>query len=182
VTSESLPKQFPSAPSFRRGPRARGPAWLRFIAKVQPDPTTRCWRWIASRTPHGYGRFRPGRSAPWVYAHRFVYELTRGPVPPGLELDHLCRVRACVNPVHLEAVPHRENTLRGDGLAAWNARKTHCSRGHPLPAPGRQGRVCRPCVRVAALRYRARYPGRRAAQQRAYLARLRAIRLMDDRP
>lgn len=72
---------------------------------------TPCWAWTAARNPAGYGMvWWDGRM---VLAHRLVYELLVGPIPAGLTLDHLCRVRWCVNPSHLEAVTQRENVLRG---------------------------------------------------------------------
>ena len=108
------------------------PVLDRFWAKVQQ--TESCWLWTAARDHRGYGEFRvelpPARPAK---AHRFAYETLIGPIPDGLELDHLCRVRNCVNPEHLEPVTGRVNTLRGESPAAQNARKTHCVRGHELP-------------------------------------------------
>lgn len=105
-----------------------------------------CWLWTGYLDRGGYGFTRcAGKHA---HVHRFIYESLVGPVPLGLELDHLCRVRACANPAHLEPVDHRENVLRSPiGLAAINARKTHCKRGHPFNAPTAAGRkrVCRPC-------------------------------------
>lgn len=96
------------------------------IARVGEDE---CWEWTASRTGDGYGNIRVnGRS---LRAHRLVYELEIGRIPPGLELDHLCRNRACCNPAHLEVVSHQENVLRGASMTAVNARKTHCPQGHP---------------------------------------------------
>jgi hypothetical protein len=85
-------------------------------------------------------------------AYRITYETLVGPVPNGLELDHLCRVRACVNPGHLEPVTHRVNTLRGETVAARNARATHCPAGHPYDEVNtyadRLGRrSCRECCR-----------------------------------
>lgn len=108
-----------------------------------------CWVWTAAMATGGYGAFGVGRRK--VYAHRFAYELLVGPIPEGLEIDHLCRVRACVNPTHLEAVTHRENDIRGFGASGIHARKTHCFRGHPFDenntykrANGK--RVCRTCT------------------------------------
>ena len=87
------------------------PKWFdRFFVKV--DANGDCWEWTAYIAPNGYGRFQ---IHPFVHnAHRLLYEWLVGPVPEGLELDHLCRIRHCVNPDHLEPVPHRVNVLRGD--------------------------------------------------------------------
>lgn len=127
----------------------------RFWGKVNKDghiPAHRpelgpCWEWTASR-PAGYGHFAlNGRP---VQAHRFAYEALIGPIPAGLDLDHLCRVRRCVNPAHLEPVTRGVNVLRGEGLSAKQARQTHCKRGHPFDAEnthvGANGkRYCRIC-------------------------------------
>lgn len=100
----------------------------RFWAKVEAIPSG-CWEWRAARDPLGYGVFRGGRSV-LVKAYRFSYELLCGPVPGGLQIDHLCRNPSCVNPSHMEVVTARVNVLRGVGPAAMNAAKTHCHRGH----------------------------------------------------
>ncbi|MGI9502698.1 MAG: HNH endonuclease [Geminicoccaceae bacterium] len=89
-------------------------------------------------------------------AHRVSYEALVSAIPEGLELDHLCRVRCCVNPIHLEPVTTRTNNLRGNGIAAMNALKTHCPRGHPysgehLYVCSRGHRHCRTCGRERAL-------------------------------
>lgn len=94
------------------------------------NKTDGCWLWLGASTKEGYGRT-------WIngkptLCHRYAYEQLRGPIPEGLTLDHLCRVRLCVNPDHLEPVTSRENTLRGDSWAGRNLRKTRCSQGHPL--------------------------------------------------
>lgn len=98
----------------------------RFWAKVDRQPNG-CWHWMGERGRNGYG---VARTAGAYFAHRLAYELLVGPIPEGLVIDHLCRVRHCVNPAHLEPVTSGENTLRGETVAAANARKTHCDRGH----------------------------------------------------
>lgn len=103
----------------------------RFLAKVDvngPIPLERpdlgpCHLWTASLTRDGYGSFQQGLAHRWAYQHLF------GPVSPGLDLDHLCRTRDCVNPHHLESVTHRENVVRGEGWAS-KARRTRCIHGH----------------------------------------------------
>lgn len=119
------------------------PTWAPFLGP--------CWLWTASLKT-GYGQFAINRSQN-VGAHVYSYELTHGAISLDLVLDHLCRVRACCNPAHLEAVTHRENTLRGINPPANNARKTHCHKGHPFDeentAVGRWtgARVCITCRR-----------------------------------
>lgn len=82
----------------------------RFWEKVDRQEVG-CWLWTAYRNRDGYGRFRPYRRDQ-VMAHRYAYELMVGPIPDGLQLDHLCRNPGCVNPSHLEAVTERENLGR----------------------------------------------------------------------
>jgi hypothetical protein len=119
------------------------PAATRFWAKV--DKSGECWLWTASLTKDGYGKFGP--AAP----HRFSYELMVGPIPEGLQIDHLCRVRHCVNPAHLEAVSGRENTMRGNTITAQNFAKTHCPVGHAFDEANtyvwKTRRHCRACDR-----------------------------------
>lgn len=127
----------------------------RFWAKVERVESSECWLWLACQDGKGYGLFWVGR---YVRAHRFAYELLVGPIPEGLQLDHLCRVRHCVNPAHLEPVTNRENVLRGEGLPAQAARKTHCPHGHPYDEANTLGRsdgsrVCRTCNRAWCAAY-----------------------------
>lgn len=109
--------------------------WFR-INKDGPVPEYRpdlgqCW--VKKRVVGGddYAVFRRDNGDP-VPMHEWSYEQVHGPVPEGLELDHLCRSVTCVRPSHLEAVTHRENTLRGTGPPAVHAAKTHCVNNHPL--------------------------------------------------
>ncbi|MDX3520753.1 HNH endonuclease signature motif containing protein [Streptomyces scabiei] len=135
----------------------------RFWSKV--DRTDGCWLWEASKTGTGYGRF--SLNGQMVLAHRFAYELQRGEIPAGLHVDHLCRVRHCVNPAHLEPVTCRENLMRGDTPAARNASKTHCVKGHeytpqntyvapPNPHNPNGFRHCRDCKRQSRQAHEAR--------------------------
>ncbi len=102
-----------------------------FWSKVDKRGPNGCWMWTGGTGGSGYGRIYVGRREV-AWAHRLSHELHKGAVPEGLQVDHLCRNKVCVNPDHLEAVTSRENTLRGVGPSAQNARKTHCRRGHPL--------------------------------------------------
>lgn len=81
--------------------------------KYEVDPVTGCWIFLGTKTPTGYGMYHAPGARQSRSAHRFMYESVHGAIPPGLELDHLCRVRACVNPAHLEPVTHTENMRRG---------------------------------------------------------------------
>ena len=90
-----------------------------------------CWLWLGKKDKDGYGQMTVGGGpARDQRVHRVTYQLWVGPLVAGLEPDHLCRVRSCCNPDHLEAITIRENILRGEGTAAMNARKTHCQNGH----------------------------------------------------
>lgn len=133
-----------------------------------------CWEWTGHRNSKGYGRyqFTGGRT---LGAHRMVYAYHHGNLP-NMDLDHLCRNRACCNPAHLEPVTKRTNTLRGVGVSAINAQKTHCSQGHLLEGrnlaalPGRSGfgeRRCKRCHADSQRKYRSRKGRALAAQDAA---------------
>jgi hypothetical protein len=129
----------------------------RFWTKVRKTDT--CWVWTAGKNQDGYGRFQVGRKP--TSAHRVAYELSVGPIPDGLQLDHLCRVRDCVNPAHLEPVTQQENIRRGKSLTVAHAAATHCPQGHEYNAQNikwYQGRrYCRPCNAADSRRRRARH-------------------------
>ena len=120
-------------------------------ARIQVEPTTGCWLWVGTIGTGGYGQcfYRH-----WIQAsHRVVYQLLVGPIPRGMQLDHVkargCSTPACCNPEHLEPVTPRENTLRSNAISAEQARRTHCARGHKLGGDNtyswRGDRRCRQC-------------------------------------
>jgi hypothetical protein len=137
----------------------------RFWSKVVVRPSG-CWEWQGSLISQGYGSFGIGPTGRGVRVHRFAYELLRERIPDGLTLDHLCRNRACCNPNHLEPVTNTENVLRGVGLTAQNARKTHCMRGHEFTPENtthfQNRRRCRVCLRQAQYAYMRRKRGKAA--------------------
>ena len=117
-----------------------------FWSKVRKTPS--CWLWTGKKS-HGYGRFFASEVGKEVQAHRWSYQISIGPIPDGLTIDHLCRTHACVNPSHLEPVTRAENVLRGNSVPAINARKTTCNQGHefsPSLAPNGH-RFCAVCMR-----------------------------------
>jgi hypothetical protein len=141
-------------------PPARTPWQPRFWIKVVDTGT--CWLWTGTRARNGYGRFRKDHGGPSFAAHRLAYELLVGPIPEGHDLDHLCRVRRCVNPAHLEPVTRAVNLARGS-TEHWgaNRNKDRCDNGHEMTEantyvrPDRPNRrECRKCRRAAGARHR----------------------------
>lgn len=127
----------------------------RFWAKV--DKTEGCWLWSGALTNEGYGSITVDGSH--VYAHRFSYELMVGPIDEGLHVDHLCSVRNCVRPEHLEPVTPRENFLRNTHRSSVAHRTDVCQRGHEFTpentyvVPSTGNRRCRECIRITFARW-----------------------------
>lgn len=135
----------------------------RFFAKV--EFSQECWLWRASINPvSGYGNFQLGGKGGPSGAHHVAHVLLIGPVPEGLVLDHLCRVRPCVNPWHVQPVTQRENVRRGASSALNKQRarlQVACLRGHPLSGEnlritGAGTRECKACRREASRKWKAR--------------------------
>jgi hypothetical protein len=146
----------------------------RFWGHVDIRADNECWQWMGYINPNGYGAVNVGGSI--RPAHRVAYAISKGPLIPGLEIDHLCRNRGCCNPAHLEQVTRGENIRRSD-LNAEKKRRTHCPHGHEytpentLREVGRQGRRCRECKRIGTREYMRRTaPQRNAARRQARAA------------
>lgn len=125
------------------------PVIERFLSKI--NIVDSCWEWTAFVSKNGYGTFWfNGKSC---RPHRFIYEYYHGMICPDLVLDHLCRNRKCVNPIHLEQVTQKENVMRGIGLAVINFKKTYCKQGHEFTEENTYvyphgKRECRICNRI----------------------------------
>lgn len=136
---------------------------LRFWNKVAKTTPNECWLWIPRLGGGGYGQiYIKGKQR---YVHRVSYELANGPIPHGLVVDHICKVRHCVNPAHLRAVTTRENIIHA---RAWEQgaqvqrSKTRCPKDHPYDEANTSkkpdgSRGCRECARAASAAYKARY-------------------------
>lgn len=132
-----------SVPSVRPWRDVESRFWSKVDVPFRPGA---CWTWKAGKNGDGYGTFGVDGAARG--AHRIAYEMLVRPVPVGLELDHLCRNRACVRPDHLDPIPHRINVLRGDAPAAVIARRPFCPRGHAYDRlEGGKYRRCSICRR-----------------------------------
>lgn len=150
--------------SVSRGGPQRRPPIVRFMGLVERSDGG-CWLWTGATDRDGYGVFTPTHKEGYAAAHRWSYEFFIGEIPADLQSDHLCRVRHCVNPFHIEPVTPRENTMRSAiAPAAINARKTHCKWGHPFSGDNlridKSGkRVCKTCARAAHRRWKAQHNG-----------------------
>lgn len=151
--------------------------YQRIFSKIQVISTfsygnSPCWVWTGSKSKEGYAHisFR-GRHEK---AHRVLYAAFVDRVPRGRfhgVLDHLCDNKSCVNPIHLKLTSNRENVLRGTGMSARYARRTHCGKGHPLSGDNlrvtKAGRHCITCCRARALAYYYRTVAKKQALQEA---------------
>lgn len=142
-------------------PKSRPPLG-RFLEKV--DFSGKCWLWTGAKNGKGYGALSAnGKSA--YPAHRWSYEYFIGPIPAEKQIDHLCRVHECVNPLHLDAVTVRENLMRGNTLARRNKHATHCIHGHEFTnentgIDARGDRFCKACKRQRTDRWQKSDEGR----------------------
>ena len=122
-------------------------------------PETGCWIWTGALNKAGYGAIGSGSRV--LRTHRVMYEYVIGPIPAGLQLDHLCRVRSCCNPAHLEPVTNYENWMRGEHRVVKVLRDGICQRGHEMTEANTYHRkaggvLCRTCVLANNKAYRDR--------------------------
>lgn len=118
----------------------------RISRKLTVDPITGCWIHSVSPGNDGYARIHLKDGCAPI--HRIVFQSCNGPIPDGMEIDHLCRNRACVRPDHLQLVTHRENVRRGVSRIAKQMARSRCLRGHEFSKVTSRGRVCMECARL----------------------------------
>jgi hypothetical protein len=130
----------------------------------QPGPDG-CWLWVGALDKDGYGRTNTAEYGK-QYVHRLAYMILVGPIPEGLTIDHLCRVRNCFRPKHLEPVSQMVNVMRGETQARFKTAQTSCVNGHPFdekntgvkypPSHPNGMRYCRQCNLDSDARRRAK--------------------------
>ena len=125
-----------------------------FDRRHMPEPNTGCWLWIGGLKPDGYARFNTRKTG-----HQMSFEHWIGKVPEGKEIDHICNMRCCVNPKHLQAITHKENIAKS-GAWEFNRKKTNCPKGHPYSGDNLYvlgtNRQCKICRRAYVKAYRLR--------------------------
>lgn len=150
----------------------------KILSRIIVDEKTKCWNWQGSNV-RGYGTIAEGTKSKgtWkqYYAHRVSYTIFRGDIPDGLQIDHLCRNPACINPSHLEVVSCKENIQRGEAGIA-NKSKTHCKHGHEFTEKNtyitkKNQRFCRECGRLKKKKEREKDPEKYNEYQREYRER-----------
>lgn len=134
---------------------------------IIPEPNSGCWFWMGQLNQHGYGRLRIDGHL--RMAHRVAFETDRGPIPFGLEIDHLCRIKCCCNPDHLEPVTRSENIRRAVEHKRSHTDRTVCVNGHPLKLheeirPNGHRR-CTECARIGRRRWAVTEAGRASRRQ-----------------
>ena len=150
-----------------------------WVARAKVSDISRnseCIEWWGSKYPNGYGQIYLGSLDKKAYAHRVSYEAFFGSIPSPLEIDHLCRNRKCVNIDHLEAVTHKVNCLRGNGIGAKNARKDRCHRGHKYGSrrDSRGYRECPICAKASYKNMYAKHGHKKRAKMRAKAAQAKS--------
>lgn len=174
----------PTLPLVYDGRMANTPAPERIVirlrSRIRVTPSG-CWEFTGARRD-GYGRISWSDGTRMVYAmtHRVMWTHEKGPIPEGLDIDHLCRNRCCCNPDHLEPVTRQTNLLRGETIPAAKAAQTHCKRGHEFTDEntyiGTRGtRMCRECGRAHARAHQAKNSEKRAMQNREWRRRQKEL-------
>lgn len=160
VFNQKAPQRFCTRLCARKAPKgkSRQPDLMQWFWD-QVDKSGECWTWTFRHDKYGYGFFRIGRRH--IFAHRYSYESSVGPIPDGLEIDHLCRNHICVNPAHLEPVTTRENQYRGQAPNMLLHLSGRCKRGHDVSGINAylrpDGRIiCRECDRQRHREFNAR--------------------------
>lgn len=148
-----------------------------FWSFVKKGKFAECWPWTGRTSVGGYGVFYFNKRQ--QNAHRIAYLMVKGEIAAGHAIDHLCRVRICVNPAHLESVTVRENVLRGIGPAASFKRMKACQRGHEYNLQNTkwvgENRQCRKCAYIKAKAWRQRNKGKINALNRKRAAKKRLL-------
>lgn len=127
-----------------------------------PEPMSGCTVWLGTRNRDGYGMVE--HEGKTQSAHRVAWVSQHGPIPAGLEIDHRCKLRCCINTDHMRLATRRENTRNSGAVSALAAQRVACPQGHPYDGVNYRGaRICRQCARAANERYEQRQRSGKAA-------------------